>query len=97
MLFRRSFYGTSARPPLSRRAIVVALSEEKLNAFDRGEIDSLLVDRIDTAFDAVNLIVLTVGQPAVIDKASIKTLPRQNVVLGIACLMQDAFAPCDSS
>lgn len=60
--------------PLSRRTLVTALSEEDLNAFDRGEIDSQLVDRINTALDTVNLIVLTIGQPAVIDTADIRTV-----------------------
>jgi len=60
--------------PLSRRALVAALSEEDLSAFDRGEIDSQLVDRINAALDAVNLIVLRVGQPALFENASIRSV-----------------------
>ncbi|MFW2438919.1 MAG: DUF3488 domain-containing protein [Arenicellales bacterium] len=60
--------------PQSRRALVAALSEEDLDAFDRGEIDSQLVDRINVALDAVNLIVLTVGQPAVLNNATIRSV-----------------------
>jgi len=60
--------------PLSRRALVATLSEEDVDALDRGEIDSQLVDRIITAFDAANLIVLTVGQPVVLDNVSVRSL-----------------------
>ena len=60
--------------PQSRRALIAALSEEDLAALDRGEINSQLVDRLNAALDSVNLIVLTVGQPAVLDNASVRSL-----------------------
>ncbi|MDX2477998.1 MAG: hypothetical protein QNL05_11615, partial [Gammaproteobacteria bacterium] len=60
--------------PLSRRALVATLSEEDVDALDRGEIDSQLVDRIIAAFDAANLIMLTVGQPVVLDNVSVRSL-----------------------
>jgi hypothetical protein len=43
--------------PHTRRAMVSALSEEDIDALDRGDVSSQLVARIKTAFDAVDLIV----------------------------------------
>ena len=66
--------------PHTRRALVSVLSEEDMDALDRGDISSQLVGRIKTAFDAVDLIVLTVGQRAVIDGLSFKTLQGDHYI-----------------
>jgi len=58
-------------PPLTRRGLVAALSAEDLDAFDRGEIDLQTIDRLLAAFDAVNLVVVTVGPSLEIDDRSV--------------------------
>jgi hypothetical protein len=58
----------------TRRALVEALDPLELEAFDNGEPSPQLVDRVRTAVDAVNLMVLTVGEPAELDEASVHSL-----------------------
>ena len=58
----------------TRRGLVKALSPRELEAFDQGEPTPQLVDRVRSAVDAVNLLVLTVGEPVELDDATVHSL-----------------------
>jgi hypothetical protein len=58
----------------TRRELVEALSPRDLEAFNMGKSTPQIVDRVRTAVDAVNLMVLTVGQPVELDDASVRSL-----------------------
>lgn len=58
--------------PVGRRVLVRTLSDEDLAAFDRGAIDTGLVDRLLTALNAVSLVVLTVEQPVELDNTTVR-------------------------
>ena len=60
--------------PHMRRALVDGLSVDELEAFDRGEITSALVDRLYATFDAVSLLILTIAQPTDVDDGSVIVL-----------------------
>jgi len=53
--------------PHTRREVIEALSETELGSFDDGEFDKQIVDRLRIAFDAADLLVLTLGAPVEFD------------------------------
>lgn len=57
--------------PHMRRALINGLSTEELEAFDRGKITPELIDRLNTSFDAVSLLILTITQPTEIDDGNV--------------------------
>jgi len=60
----------------TRREVVAHLNAQELEALDRGEIDQEVVDRLIAAFDAVNLMVLTVSEPTKTYDAHVARLRR---------------------
>ena len=50
--------------PISSRMLSRGLSQDDLDAFNRGEIDSPLIDRILSALNLVDMIMITVDKPA---------------------------------
>jgi hypothetical protein len=60
--------------PHTRRELVEAFSPRELEGFDGGEPYSQLVDRLLTSFSAVNLMVLTIGEPVELDDALVHFL-----------------------
>lgn len=57
--------------PHMRRALVNGLGLEELQAFDRGEITTELMDRLYSTFNAVSLLTLTIAQPTGIEDGSV--------------------------
>ncbi len=68
------FFRSGGSMPYGRRALVAALSPEDLAAFDGGELESELIDRLARALGAVNLLVVTVGESAKVDDAHMWTI-----------------------
>ncbi|MGB5815460.1 MAG: ABC transporter C-terminal domain-containing protein [Thermoanaerobaculia bacterium] len=60
--------------PYTRKALVTALGSEDLAAFDRGELEPQILDRLATALDAVSLLVLTIGQSVELEDAQVRTI-----------------------
>jgi hypothetical protein len=77
--------------PLTRRGLVAAVSPEDLEAFDRGEIDPQLIDRMMTALDAVSLIVVTVGPPVELDENGLKVVLSGDLYLPGEVLLGSAI------
>ncbi|MGB5173236.1 MAG: hypothetical protein WBQ30_00705 [Thermoanaerobaculia bacterium] len=67
--------------PILRRGLVAALSAEELDAFDRGEIDLQMIDRLLATVDAVSLVVVTVGPSVEIDDGGVTILLRGDLYL----------------
>ena len=65
------FLRAGAAAVVSRRQLVGALSVEELAAFDRGDIDPPLVERLLTVFDAATLMVVTVRESFEVDRSTV--------------------------
>ena len=60
--------------PYNRNRLVSVLSSEDLAAFDRGELEPEIIDRLATAFDAANLLILTIGRSVELEDVHVQTL-----------------------
>ena len=60
--------------PYNRKTLVTALGPEDLAAFDRGDLEAQIIDRLATAVDAVSLLVLTIGQSVDLEDAHVRTV-----------------------
>ena len=60
--------------PYTRKTLVAALDSEDLAAFDRGELEPQIIDRLATAVDAVSLLVLTIGRSVELEDAHVQTI-----------------------
>ncbi len=66
----------------TRREIIAALSAKELRAYDDCNLTSELIDRLMTAFDAVKLMVLTIGETTELGDVSVHTLRRDFFIPG---------------
>jgi len=60
--------------PYTRKTLVTALGPEDLAAFDRGDLEPQLIDRLATALDAVSPLVLTIGQSVENEDVHVRTI-----------------------
>ncbi len=60
--------------PYTRKTLVTAFGPEDLAAFDHGEFEPQLIDRLATALDAVSLLVLTIGQSVENEDVHVQTI-----------------------
>jgi MFS family permease len=60
--------------PYNRKTLITALDPEDLAAFDRGDLEPQIIDRLATAVDAVSLLVLTIGPAVENEDAYIQTI-----------------------
>ncbi len=58
----------------TRREFLAALSPQDFEDFEKGKPSPQLVGRVQKAVDAVNLMVLTVGEPVELDDATVRSL-----------------------
>ncbi len=70
--------------PYTRKTLVTALGSEDLAAFDRGDLEPQLIDRLATALDAVSLLVLTIGQSVENEDVHVRTLHGDYFQSGLA-------------
>ncbi len=68
------FVHSGRAAPVTRRVLIDSLNRTDLAAFDAGAIDEALVGRLMGELDAANLLVLTIGQTARLDRVQVMSL-----------------------
>jgi hypothetical protein len=68
--------------PYTRKTLVSALGPAELAAFDRGELDTEILDRLTTALNTVSLLVLTIGEFVELEDAHVLTMHGEYVQPG---------------
>jgi hypothetical protein len=63
--------------PCTRKTLVTALSRDQLAAFDRGELGPEIIGRLASSIDAVNLLVLTIGQSVDLENTQVRRIHGQ--------------------
>jgi len=79
--------------PYTRRTLVTALSRDELAAFDRGELGPEIIGRLASSIDAVNLLVLTIGQSVDLEDAQVRKIHGQYFQPGVVIQGSPVDAP----